>query len=743
VPVEVHDHDAGAVELTILATEVAVHISPVLGSALLAAALLLALFAVGAAVQGGRSGDRRWVESSRRAVYAMAGLLTTAVVLIEIAFVQDDFGYALVADHSSTTTPTFYKLTAMWSSQEGSLLLWAWVLSLASSGVLYITRRRHREVVPWATAILAGLGSFFIGLMIFKAQPFAHLDPAPAEGAGLTPLLRNPYMAVHPPMLYSGYVLWSIPFAFCMGALISRKLDASWIRTTRNFALIAWTFLGIGLLLGSRWSYEELGWGGYWGWDPVENAALMPWLVGTAFLHSVMVQEKRGMLKVWNVSLISTTFVLCLLGTFLVRSGVLQSIHAFGASTVGAPLLVLIGVVAIGATVLIVTRLDQLKPERRIESLASRESIFLINNLLLVGLALVIFWGTFFPLISEFFTGDKHSLAAPWFNRYVTPIGVLLVLFTGLGPLFAWGRLSGGAARRLLLWPGIATAVTIAVLLAVSDAGNHLWALFIFAFAAFTVVALLGEFWRAGSTRHSLTGEPYPRALATAVGRNRRRYGGYIVHAGIALTLIGIAASSSFQTNRDLRLQVGQTAKVGDYDVAYRKITADPENERISFAARLDVTRDGKHVTTLNPARSYYPTLDPSAGAIGRYFMGESTSEVGLKTGAGGDIWTAFQPDLSSLNPAIIRGNRQLGNLPPQAQGIAILALVQHYLQNPQPANFRVIVNPLVGWIWIGALIALAGAVMAAWPALESRRRLEAAYRARLGKELGTARPPA
>jgi cytochrome c-type biogenesis protein CcmF len=727
MPVQVHHHDAGAVQLTIL------------GSALLAAALLCALYAAGAAVYGGRTGDRRFVDSSRRSVYAMAGLLTTAVVLIELAFLRDDFHFALVADHSSTTTPTFYKLTAMWSSQEGSLLLWAWVLSLASSGVLYMTRRRHREIVPWATAVLAALGTFFIGLMILKAQPFGHLDPAPAEGAGLTPLLRNPYMAVHPPMLYSGYVLWSIPFAFCVGALIARKLDASWIRTTRNFALLAWTFLGIGLLLGSRWSYEELGWGGYWGWDPVENAALMPWLLGTGFLHSVMVQEKRGMLKVWNVSLLSATFCLCLLGTFLVRSGVLQSIHAFGASTVGAPLLTLIAVTAIGATVLIVTRLDQLKPERRIDSLLSRESIFLVNNLLLVGLALVIFWGTFFPLISEFFTGDRHSLAAPWFNRYVTPIGVLLVLFTGIGPLFAWGRLSGSAARRILLWPGIATAATIAVLLAVSDAGSHLWALFVFGFAAFTLVALAGEFWRAGSTRHSLTGEPYPRALATAVGRNRHRYGGFIVHAGIALTLIGIAASSSFQTNRDLRLQVGQSAKVGDYTIDYRKLTADPQNERISFAARLDVTRDGKHFATLDPARNYYPTEDPSAGAIGRYFMGESTSEVGLKTGGGGDLWTAFQPDLSVLNPSIVRGNRQLAGLPPDAQGLAILALAQHYAQNPPPANFRVIVNPLVGWIWIGALIALAGAVMAGWPALESRRRLEAAYRARLGKELGTA----
>jgi cytochrome c-type biogenesis protein CcmF len=730
VPVQVHDDHSGAVQLTIF------------GSALLAAALLTALYAAGAAFYGGRARDHRWVDSSRRAVYAMAGLLTIAVIIIEAAFVSDDFHFALVADHSSTTTPTFYKLTAMWSSQEGSLLLWAWVLSLASSAVLFISRRRHREIVPWATAVLAAIGSFFIGLMIFKAQPFAHLDSAPPEGAGLTPLLRNPYMAVHPPMLYSGYVFWSIPFAFCVGALIARRLDASWIRTTRNFALLAWTFLGIGLLLGSRWSYEELGWGGYWGWDPVENAALMPWLVGTAFLHSVMVQEKRGMLKVWNVSLISGTFCLCLLGTFLVRSGVLQSIHAFGASTVGGPLLALIAVVAIGSTLLIVTRLDQLRPERRIDSLLSRESIFLVNNLLLVGLAVVIFWGTFFPLISEFFTGERHSLAAPWFDRYVTPIGVLLVLFTGIGPLLAWGRLSAGAARRLLLWPCLAAAGTIVLLLVASDAGSHPWALFVFGFAAFSLVALAGEFWRAGATRRALTGEPYPRALARSVGRNRRRYGGYVVHAGIALTLIGIAASSSFQTNRDLRLQVGQSANVGDYTINYRKLAADPTNERIAFDAQLDVTRDGKHFATLNPARNYYPTQDPSAGAIGRYFMGESTSEVGLKTGTGGDLWTAFQPDLSVLNPAIVRGNRQLANLPPNAQGVAILALAQHYVQDPPPANFRVILNPLVGWIWIGALIALAGAVMAGWPALESRRRLEAAYRARLGRELGTATPP-
>jgi cytochrome c-type biogenesis protein CcmF len=709
------------------------------GSAVLVASFLVALFAGGAALYGGFSGDRRWVDASRRAVYSLAALLTTAVVVMETAFLGDDFSLEVVAEHSSTTTPTFYKLTAMWSSQEGSLLLWAWVLSLAASGVLYLTRRRHRELVPWATAVLMGIGSFFVGLMLFAAPPFSELSPAPAEGAGLTPLLRNPYMMIHPPMLYTGYVLLSIPFAFAVGALITRKVDASWIRVTRRFALTAWLFLGLGLLLGSRWSYEELGWGGYWGWDPVENAALMPFLVTTAFIHSIMVQERRGMLKVWNVSLISLAFVLALLGTFLVRSGILQSIHAFGASTVGGPLLVLIGVVAIGSTALIVSRLPDLRPERRIESALSREAIFLVNNLLLVGLAAVIFWGTFFPLIAEFFTGTRSSLGSPWFDRYVTPIGVLLVLFTGIGPLLAWGRLSASAAKRLLRWPALAAAVAAIVLALTTDAADSPWALFLFAFAAFTLVALSQEFWRAGSSRRALTGERYPVALFGAIARNRRRYGGYIVHAGIALLLVGIAASSSFQTNRDLRLDVGESARVGDYEVTYTGLSADPENERIAFAATLDVRKDGEQFALLAPARNYYPTQDPAAGPLGRYFEGEATSEVGLKSGAGEDFWTAFQPDLSVLDGDIARGNKQLAGLPPDAQGIAILALAEDYAENPPPATFRVIVNPMVVWIWIGALVALGGAMLALWPSAEARRRVRAAYAARVGEELSRA----
>ncbi|MFA9400279.1 MAG: heme lyase CcmF/NrfE family subunit, partial [Acidobacteriota bacterium] len=420
------------------------------------------------------------------------------VVAIEISFLRNDFSLSVVANHSSIETPVFYKLTAMWSSQEGSLLLWAFLLSVVASIALYVTRGRLRDLVPWATAVMLGIALFFISLMLFGGgvNPFATLSRVPIDGTGLNPLLQHPSMIIHPPMLYTGYVSLTVPFAFAIGALIARRIDAAWIKSTRGFALIAWTFLSIGIILGARWSYTELGWGGYWAWDPVENASVMPWLITTAYIHSIMVQEKRNMLKVWNVSLIVASFSLALLGTFLVRSGVLQSIHAFGDSTVGPYFLGLIGVVVIGSTVLIISRLDLLRAPRRIDSMASREAVFLINNLLLVALCLVVFWGTFFPLISEFFTGTQSTLAAPWFDRYTTPLAVGLVLFTGIGPLLAWRRISWEGARRVFAVPLAAAVITFILLLVFTDAGDSYWALAVFALAAFTVVALFQETWR-------------------------------------------------------------------------------------------------------------------------------------------------------------------------------------------------------------------------------------------------------
>ncbi len=728
-----------------------------LGAACLYLALLVAVYGAVAALCGTR-GDRRFTDSARRAVYAFAVLLTICVVVIEAAFARTDLSLQVVADHSSTTTPGFYKLTAMWSSQEGSLLLWAWVLSLTSAAVLFTTRHKHREIAPWATAVLMGLGVFFTGLMLVEANPFARLDPVPPEGVGLNPLLRHPAMAIHPPMLYSGYVFFSIPFAFAIGALITRRLDASWIRATRRFALIAWLFLGIGILLGARWSYSELGWGGYWGWDPVENASLMPWLVGTAFLHSMMVQERRGMLKVWNVTLICGAFSLALLGTFLVRSGILESIHAFGASTVGGPLLALIAVVIVGSALLIVSRLDDLRSPKRIESLASREAVFLVNNLLLVGLAAVIFWGTFFPLISELFTGEKASLAAPWFNRYTTPLAILLVLFTGIGPLLAWRRVSVAGLKRLLGRPVLVGLAAGLALFALTDARSAPLALILFSLAAFTLAALAQEFARGAAAHRSLVGGSYPRALLALFSRNRRRYGGYVVHAGLAVLLIAVAASSSFQTSRDLRLRPGQSATVDDYRVTYEKPTAviDPAEQRLTFGSVLAVAKNGKHYTTLHPSRNYYAGVGDQAGGgpVRSFFEGEATSEVGRKTTVGGDFWTAMQPDLGPLNPIINDADRRLQRIArgvdpddTQArqqlgflQGLAIRSIQKRYLNDPPPANFRVNVNPLVTWIWLGGAIAVLGGLVAIWPAPEARRRRVAdVYAARLARELGRA----
>ncbi len=733
-----------------------------LGAACLIAAPFACLYAAGAALLGARRKDQRLVDSSRRSVYALCALLTVAVVVLEAAFVRSDFSVALVADHSSTTTPLGYRLTAMWSSQGGSLLLWAWVLSIAASGVLYLTRGRHREVVPYATAVLAGIALFFTALMLLAgdANPFARLDQAPAEGVGLTPLLRHPAMAIHPPMLYSGYALFSIPFAFAIGALISRRLDASWIRSTRRFTLVAWIFLSIGILLGARWSYSELGWGGYWGWDPVENASVMPWLVGTAFLHSIMVQERRGMLRVWNVSLIVLTYTLALLGTFLVRSGILESIHAFGESTVGGPLLALIAVVVIGSTVLIVARLGDLRSERRIESLFSRESVFLVNNLLLVGLAAVIFWGTFFPLISEALTGEKSSLGPPWFDRFVAPLAIVLVLFTGIGPLLAWRRVSPGSLWRLVRAPlAVAGVVTVAVAV-FTDALEAPMALVLFSFASFALAALVTEFWRGAGAQRALGGGSRVSALGRVVTRNRRRYGGYIVHAGIAILFIAVAASSSFQTSSDLRLLPGESAKVGDYDVTYVRPTSsiDPKEQRLNLGSVLDVSKDGKRFATLYPSRNYYSSTTSDATIAG-FFEGEATSEVGRRTTAGGDLWTAMRPDLTPLDDVIGAVDKRLqrslpdigpgGPTPAQVgamraytnrQGEAIRNLAALYVANPLPIDFRVNVNPLVIWIWIGGGVAVLGGLFAVWPAPEARRRRVAdVYAARLARDLGRA----
>jgi cytochrome c-type biogenesis protein CcmF len=720
------------------------------GKACLILALVTCAYGIGASLYGARRGRREWVDSGRRAVYAVAGTVTLAFVILQAAFLRSDFSFALVASHSSTTTPAFYRATAVWSSQEGSLLLWLLLLSLWSSLILWLTRRRLREIAPYATAVLLGFGAFFAAVLVFLETPFTQSLPAPAEGMGLNPLLRHPSMMIHPPMLYSGYTLFAVPFAFAVGALITRRLNADWIRSTRPFTLAAWTFLGIGIVLGARWSYSELGWGGYWAWDPVENASLMPWLTGTAFLHSVMIQERRGMLKVWNVSLVLATGVLAILGTFLVRSGILESIHAFGASTLGIPFLALIVTMIAGSVALVASRAADLRSEHRLDSLLSREAVFLLNNLVLVGLCFVIFWGTFFPLISEAFTGQEASVGPPWFDQYTVPLALVLVLLSGIGPVIAWRRATAANLRRNLLKPALAGVVVLVGLGALGLASEP-GALLMFGLAAFVLGAVGQELWRGVRARRAMSGGGVPGALIALVRRNRRRYGGYLVHAGVAVLFVGVAASSSFQDEREVLLSPGQSTRVGDYEVTYVKPTANlraaPNGrlEKIDFGAVLRVTRDGKPVTTMSTVKSYFPSAAPMLGPISRFFEGEATSEVGLQAGWRRDVWTAIAPDTSALRPRVEEGDKVFADadLRPQQYdallGQALAGLTRSYANDPPPATFRLIISPMVTWIWIGALMALLGGLIALWPQPRGMaRQVSATYAARVGREVRT-----
>jgi cytochrome c-type biogenesis protein CcmF len=707
-----------------------------LGRAALSLALLIAVYGIAASLYGARSGRRQWVDSGRRAVYALAAVLTVAFVVLEAAFLRSDFSFAVVASHSSTTTPTFYKGAALWSSQAGSLLLWVWLLSLWSTLVLFLTRRRLREVAPYATAVLLGFAAFFAALVVFFANPFSLASPVPAEGTGLQPLLRHPSMMIHPPLLYSGYTLFTVPFAFAVGALITRRVDAEWIRATRRFALSAWLFLGIGILIGARWSWSELGWGGYWAWDPVENASLMPWLTGTAFIHSIMMQEKRGMMKVWNASLVLATGVLAILGTFLVRSGILESIHAFGGSTLGKPFLVLIAVLMIGSVALVASRRADLRSEARLESLLSRESMFVLNNVVLVGLCFVIFWGTFFPLISEAVTGQKSSVGPPWFDHYTVPLAIVLVLLSGLGPVIAWRRATATNARRELRGPLVVAAVTAVGLALVAGVATRPFALAMFCTGAFAAAVVVQEFWRGTRARRAGSGEAAPAALVSLVRRNRRRYGGYLVHLGMAVIFVGIAASSAFQRVHDVRLSPNQTARIDGYDVRYRRATSALSNEKLTLGAVLDVSKDGRYVATLTTTRGYYPALDPGLGPVGRYFNGEATSEVGMRAGLRRDIWTAVQPDIGAMQSMIDGLDKRFPLATGRSEGLLLAALATRYEVAPPPASFRLIVSPLVEWIWLGGAIAAFGGLIALWPApFRLRRRVAVLSRVRLGRQ--------
>jgi cytochrome c-type biogenesis protein CcmF len=733
--------------------------SALLGHALLLIGLGLSLYGIGASLYGVRSGGAAWVDSGRRAVYALAGVMVLAFALLEAAFLRNDFSFNIVAQTSATTIPTFYKLAAPWSSQQGSLLLWVTLLSLWSSLILFLTRHRMRQIAPYATAVLLGFATFFGALAAFAANPFDATLPAPSQGAGLDPLLLHPSMMIHPPMLYSGYTLMSIPFAFAVGALLSGRLGSEWIRDTRRFALAAWLFLGIGIVLGARWSYTELGWGGYWGWDAVENAALMPWLCVTAFIHSIQIQEKRGMLKVWNVSLILLSGTLAIFGTFLVRSGVLDSIHAFGASTLGVPFVSLLAVMLFGSIALILWRRDALRSEHELDSLLSREAMFLFQNLVLVAMVFVIFWITLFPLISEAITGTKVSVGPPTFVPFVVPLALLLVALAGIGPIISWRKATASNLRRNFTIPVAVCLLTLAAVLVLTTSGSHPFAVAMFALGAFVLATVAQELYRGTAARRAITKDAWPLALLALVRRNRRRYGGYIVHAGIAVLLIGVAASSSFQHSLDVSLRPGQSARLDGYTFRYVRATAATLPAKLEFGAVLAVYRGGRRVTTLTTARGYYPDRNPADGVVGRFFDGEADSNVGLQAGPWHDIWSVVNPGtLQPLQGLITKGNQVFGaalasamhrmsKLPAAQQraqlagfwryrDYAVAGIVNRYLTHPWPVEFLLIVSPLVTWIWLGAGIIAFGGLICLWPAPAlARERSRATVAARLARE--------
>ncbi|MBJ7470550.1 MAG: heme lyase CcmF/NrfE family subunit [Solirubrobacteraceae bacterium] len=728
----------------------------VVGRALLILALGVAIFGSFAGLAAARGvGPAGLLPAARRAVFAVLGLSLGAFVLLEIAFIQNDFHYTVVAGHASLTTPLGYRIAAPWASQEGSLLLWLTLLALTSTIAIRSLRGRMREIEPYAIAVLLLLAAFFAALLVFAAKPFATTAIAPDDGVGLSPLLRYPTMMIHPPLLYSGYTLFAVPFAFGLGALAAGRLSGDWIVHTRRYALIAWLLLGTGIVLGSRWSYAELGWGGYWAWDPVENASLMPWLTATAFLHTIVVQERRGLLKTWNISLVLATGLLCLLGTFLVRSGILSSIHAFGASTVGPPFLALIGTLLALSIWLVIKRRKMLEPEGEIATL-SRESAFLLGNLALIVLVVVIMWGTFFPIISEVFAGDRSAVSTVWFSQYAMPSAFAIVALSGLAPLLPWGRGRWGAFGRATLLP---LAVSLVVLgITVAAAGTDSPAALLMAWiCAFTIVSVGREFWIGARARRALTGDAPLKALGGAIGGNRRRYGGYLVHAGLAMTLLAVAASTAFDTTRQRPLAAGERLQLaGGRELEFVRPTAEiildrnDRVERIEFGAVMRVWRDGKPAETLEPRHDFYPSIASFRfGPVGRFFEGEETSEIALRSQPQRDLWVAVTPDSDAIvarAKKVDAGFKEL--VSSQQLGVDVQAALlakslqgivdQHLAANP-PVIVRAIDAPGVFWVWIGAGLMGLGGILAASQASVARSRQRAAALARVGQELGRA----
>jgi cytochrome c-type biogenesis protein CcmF len=641
---------------------------PDLGRAALVVTLGLSVYALVAGAVAARENRRRLAVSARNALYGSFATTAIASAVLAVALVRHDFSFAYVAAHTNRTLSTPYALSAFWGGQEGSLLLWLLVLTGYGALAVALNRKLLRDLTAWVVPVVGGIATFFAFVLVAVASPF-DVRTAPFDGAGLTPSLQNPYMVAHPPMLYLGYVGLAIPFAFAAGALLSGRPDERWIVATRRWTLAAWTFLGFGQLLGAHWAYVEVGWGGYYAWDPVENAALMPWLAATAFLHSVMVQERKGMLKVWNMVLVALAFELSVFGTFLTRSGVVNSIHSFAKSSIGPWFLAFVVISSVFSLVLIMWRLPLLKARTKLESALSREATFLYNNLLLVALCLAILWGVLFPIVTQLVKHEQRTIGRPYYDFFLRTFGLPLLVLMGIGPLIAWRKTSFRALVRTLAWPIGAAVATGAVLIALG-AGSSLPGLLAYTFSAFVLATIAVELVR--GTR--VTG-----SVATLISRNRRRYGGYVVHAAIVLLAIGIAGSSAYSTNTERRLALGESMQVAGYSLTNRGVTVDRKPNVRETRAHLDV--HGPWSGTISSGDNQY--VNPP----------EPSREVGIKTDwlRGEDLYV------------IVDETHADGSI---------------YVQ--------VLVKPLVNLIWIAGIVFLLGSAVAMWPDAREQRRLVA-----------------
>ncbi len=641
----------------------------ILGHTSILLAFCLAICGIVSPIVAARTGKARYLSFARYAIFGQFLLVTTAAVALIYGLVTTDFSIKYVAFNTTRATPVYYRVTGLWGALEGSLLLWEWILIIFSGIISWIYRDRHKDTLPWVIMIFSIISVFFLGVIGLLSNPFETMSPIPADGRGLNPLLEDANMMTHPPLLYTGFVGLTVPYAFAMAALIVGKVDEAWIVSTRRWTIVAWFFLTAGNLVGAWWSYHVLGWGGYWAWDPVENAAFMPWLPATAFLHSIQVQERRRMLKVWNLSLIIIAFSLTIFGTFLTRSGVLSSIHAFSSGPVGGFFLGFLAFILLGSFGLLAYRADLLREQPEVDAMVSRESAFLLNNIVLVSALFTIFLGTIFPLLSEAVAGVQVSVGAPYFNSVTVPLFLFLVFLMGVGPMIAWRRASWDNLRRNFLVPAT-VSLAFGVILFVWKVRDFL-PLLGFTLLAFVVLTILFDTALALRARHRIAGEGILRGLVTLARRNQRRYGGLVVHLGVVLIMMGIAGSMAYSIEKEVTLGVNQDLNIGNYRVQFQGLKGSQQPTHFRVEGEFRVFHNGNDEGVMTPALKFFPTQE---SPIGRAVHQSSLTE---------DIYL------------ILSGFSEVDR---------------------NHATLKILVRPLIVWMWIGGFVIALGTLVCIWP---------------------------